>query len=48
VAIPGRRSIQAVTDIGVPLGDSPRQRDLMIEFLHRIQDRYNTFRRRTF
>ena len=22
------------------LGDSPRQRDLLIEFLHRIQDRY--------
>jgi formate dehydrogenase len=31
---------QAVTEIRVLLGDSPRQRDLLIEFLHRIQDRY--------
>src|ERR1700681_1314352 len=31
---------QAVTDIRALLGAAPRQRDLMIEFLHRIQDRY--------
>jgi hypothetical protein len=31
---------QAVTEIGALLGDSPRRRDLLIEFLHRIQDRY--------
>jgi formate dehydrogenase beta subunit len=31
---------QAVSEIGALLGDSPRQRDLLIEFLHRIQDRY--------
>src|SRR6202162_70233 len=31
---------QAVTEIGALLGHSPRQRDLLIEFLHRIQDRY--------
>jgi NADH:ubiquinone oxidoreductase subunit F (NADH-binding) len=30
----------AVTEIRALLGDSPRQRDLLIEFLHRIQDRY--------
>src|SRR6202162_742671 len=31
---------QAVTEIGALLGHSPRRRDLLIEFLHRIQDRY--------
>jgi len=31
---------QAVTEIRSLLGDAPRQRDLLIEFLHRIQDRY--------
>jgi NADH:ubiquinone oxidoreductase subunit F (NADH-binding)/NADH:ubiquinone oxidoreductase subunit E len=31
---------QAVTEISALLGDSPRRRDLLIEFLHRIQDRY--------
>ncbi len=31
---------QAVTEIRALLGDSSRRRDLLIEFLHRIQDRY--------
>jgi NADH:ubiquinone oxidoreductase subunit F (NADH-binding)/NADH:ubiquinone oxidoreductase subunit E len=31
---------QAVTEIRALLGRSPRRRDLLIEFLHRIQDRY--------
>jgi formate dehydrogenase beta subunit len=31
---------QAVAEIRALLGDAPRRRDLMIEFLHRIQDRY--------
>src|SRR6202158_5174189 len=31
---------QAVAEIGVLLGGSPRRRDLLIEFLHRIQDSY--------
>ena len=31
---------QAVIEIGALLGSSPRRRDLLIEFLHRIQDRY--------
>ena len=31
---------QALTEIRALLGRSPRQRDLLIEFLHRIQDRY--------
>jgi hypothetical protein len=31
---------QAVSEIRELLGRSPRQRDLLIEFLHRIQDRY--------
>src|SRR5438105_3108270 len=30
----------AVAEVRALLGDSPRQRDLLIEFLHRIQDRY--------
>jgi NADH:ubiquinone oxidoreductase subunit F (NADH-binding)/NADH:ubiquinone oxidoreductase subunit E len=37
----GRRlDPQAVIEIRALLGDSPRQRDLLIEFLHRVQDRY--------
>src|ERR1700681_3008870 len=31
---------QAVSEIRTLLGDAPRRRDLLIEFLHRIQDRY--------
>src|ERR1700704_6572571 len=31
---------QALNEIRSLLGRSPRQRDLLIEFLHRIQDRY--------
>ena len=31
---------RAVAEIRALLGDSPRQRDLLIEFLHRIQDLY--------
>src|SRR5437016_6927182 len=31
---------QALIEIRALLGRSPRQRDLLIEFLHRIQDRY--------
>jgi len=31
---------QALADVQGLLGGSPRQRDLLIEFLHRIQDRY--------
>ncbi|MEP6998520.1 MAG: NAD(P)H-dependent oxidoreductase subunit E [Betaproteobacteria bacterium] len=31
---------QALADIRALLGDAPRRRDLLIEFLHRIQDRY--------
>ena len=31
---------RAVAEIRALLGDSPRQRDLLIEFLHRIQDHY--------
>jgi len=31
---------QARRDIAELLGDAPRRRDLLIEFLHRIQDRY--------
>ena len=30
----------ALSDVQALLGDSPRRRDLLIEFLHRIQDRY--------
>src|SRR3954469_18508561 len=32
--------MQAVAEIGALLGDSPRRRDLLIEHLHLIQDRY--------
>src|SRR5689334_6313439 len=31
---------QALADIRALLGEAPRRRDLLIEFLHRIQDRY--------
>ena len=31
---------RAAADIAALLGDAPRRRDLLIEFLHRIQDRY--------
>jgi formate dehydrogenase beta subunit len=31
---------QALAEIRALLGDSPRRRDLLIEFLHRVQDRY--------
>ena len=31
---------QAVIEIRALMGESPRRRDLLIEFLHRIQDRY--------
>jgi formate dehydrogenase len=31
---------KAVTEIRALLGESPRQRDLLIEFLHRVQDTY--------
>ena len=31
---------RAAADVAALLGDAPRRRDLLIEFLHRIQDRY--------
>ena len=31
---------QALADVQALLGDAPRRRDLLIEHLHRIQDRY--------
>ena len=38
----GRQLVPAaVKEIAVLLGDRPRQRDLLIEYLHLIQDRYN-------
>ena len=33
---------QAVAEIAELLGDAPRRRDLLIEYLHRIQDRYGS------
>ncbi len=33
---------QAAADIKALLGDSPRRRDLLVEFLHRIQDAYGS------
>jgi NADH:ubiquinone oxidoreductase subunit F (NADH-binding)/NADH:ubiquinone oxidoreductase subunit E len=33
---------QAVADVQALLGDAPRRRDLLIEFLHSIQDRYGS------
>ncbi len=40
---PRGRSVhpEALSDIRALLGERPRRRDLLIEFLHRIQDRYN-------
>jgi formate dehydrogenase beta subunit len=35
---------QALADIRDLLGDSPRRPDLLVEFLHRIQDRYHCLR----
>jgi formate dehydrogenase beta subunit len=32
---------RALADVQALLGDEPRRRDLLIEYLHRIQDRYN-------
>ena len=32
---------RALAEVQALLGDSPRRRDLLIEFLHRIQDHYN-------
>src|SRR5271169_5546643 len=32
--------VQAVAEVRALLGDAPRRRDLLIEFLHRVQDRY--------
>lgn len=42
-ATPKGRQIdpQAAEDIEILLGDRPRRRDLLIEYLHLIQDRYN-------
>ncbi len=34
----------ALSDVQALLGDSPRRRDLLIEFLHQIQDRYGCIR----
>ena len=34
------RDSTALAEIRALLGDSPRRRDLLIEFLHRVQDRY--------
>ena len=33
----------ALSDVRALLGDSPRRRDLLIEFLHLIQDRYGVW-----
>ncbi len=44
----GRRvEPQAQQDVRALLGDSPRRRDLLIEHLHLIQDRYRLPRRGT-
>ena len=38
----GRQLVPAaVEEIAALLGDRPRQRDLLIEYLHLIQDKYN-------
>ncbi|HFD39982.1 MAG TPA: NADH-quinone oxidoreductase subunit F, partial [Anaerolineae bacterium] len=39
---PGGRPVDpaALTEIRALLGEAPRSRDLLIEYLHRIQDRY--------
>jgi len=36
----------ALADVGALLGDAPRRRDLLIEFLHKIQDRYGCLQAR--
>ncbi|MGH6634752.1 MAG: hypothetical protein ACRED0_00985 [Gammaproteobacteria bacterium] len=33
--------LNALAEIRELLGDAPRRRDLLIEFLHHIQDRYH-------
>lgn len=33
--------LKALAEIRELLGDAPRRRDLLVEFLHRIQDRYH-------
>jgi formate dehydrogenase len=33
---------QALSEVRALLGDAPRQRDLLVEFLHRIQDAYGS------
>ncbi|MFS2021680.1 NAD(P)H-dependent oxidoreductase subunit E, partial [Massilia sp. CT11-108] len=35
-----RAGPQALADVQAVLGDAPRRRDLLIEHLHKIQDRY--------
>jgi hypothetical protein len=43
----GARCARAVAEVQALLGDAPRRRDLLIEHLHLIQDRYGcTCRRR--
>src|SRR2546430_12560745 len=38
----GRQAdLRALAEVQALLGDSPRRRDLLIEFLHRIQDAYS-------
>jgi len=39
-SVPKGRQVdaQALAEVQAMLGDSPRRRDLLIEFLHRIQD----------
>jgi formate dehydrogenase len=41
-ALPKGRAVDPVAraEVGALLGDDPRRRDLLIEYLHRIQDRY--------
>jgi formate dehydrogenase len=34
------RDLQALAEMRALLGDAPRRRDLLVEFLHRVQDRY--------
>ena len=38
---------KALAEVRALLGDAPRRRDLLIEHLHKIQDRYGACRRRT-
>ncbi len=37
---------QALAEVQALLGDAPRRRDLLLEHLHKIQDRYGFSRRR--